>query len=50
MADPQKIENLQQSIADWQAKLDSGTAGFSAEVIQDIIAKLQADLAAEEAA
>ena len=45
MADAEK-EMIKKSIADWQAKLDAGTSPFSEDVVKDIIAKLEADLAA----
>ncbi len=50
MEDAQNIENIKSSIADWQAKLDDGSTPFPREVVEEIITKLKADLAAAEGA
>lgn len=44
MADAQNIENIEKSIADWQARLANGTSPVSPEIVEEIINKLQADL------
>lgn len=49
MANLEKIEELKTSIAEWEAK-KAGGSGFSTEVIDEIISKLKADLATNEAA
>ncbi|MDO4916391.1 MAG: hypothetical protein Q3974_02060 [Rothia sp. (in: high G+C Gram-positive bacteria)] len=50
MADAQNIENIKKSIADWQSKLDDGSTPISPEIVEEIIAKLKADLAEAEQA
>lgn len=48
MANLEKIEEIKNSIADWEAKKAAG-AGFAPEVVEEILNKLKADLVAAEA-
>lgn len=43
MANEQKIEEIKQSIADWETKRD---AGFNPAIVEEIIEKLKAELTA----
>lgn len=48
MANLEKIEEIERSIADWEAKKAAGT-GFAPEVVEEILTKLKNDLEAAKA-
>ena len=49
MANQEKIEEIERSIAEWEAKKVAGV-GFAPEIIDEILTKLKKDLEATKSA